>query len=509
MGSTGDRPVSGHDMPGMPRPGDLHGQERHRITIADRWPGHHRNQTTNNDHERGIGMTDFTPLDQTTLDGLSRAFEEREANRIAMNAVTVNGIDKTARNYDKARRLQRRFSVTVDNGEVTSQARSGRCWLFSSLNVARFLAKKALNVKEFEFSQNYAMYWDKLERANYFLQDIAALASAGEPVDSRLVQHLLADLMGDGGQWTMALNVYAKHGVVPKDLYPETASSQNTGELNTQLRHVLRQAAARLFEATSANGAGDAGDAQSIVADALAAAHRVLTIHLGEPPVSFDWEWTDKDGAFHRDGEITPVEFWKRYVISQENLEDYVCLVDDPRREHPKGEKIAIEHLGNVVGGTPTEYLNVDAAFMKDCVRRILADKGIPVWFGADCHPMMDRELGAWATDLFEYGRVYDVDFTLDKEERVRFADSAMNHAMAFVGVDVADDGATTHRWRVENSWGAKIADKGYFTMDDPWFDEYVYEVAVPRDMLPAEYQAALERPAISLPAWDPMGALA
>ena len=191
------------------------------------------------------------------------------------------------------------------------------------------------------------------------------------------------------------------------------------------------------------------------------------------------------------------------------DLESYVCLVDDPRKEHPKGRKIAIEHLGNVVGGDATEYLNVPNQFMKDCVRRVLVEQGIPVWFGAECGPMMDREAGAWATDLFEYDRVYGVRFDLSKEQRVRFGDSAMDHAMAFAGVDVADDGTTTRRWRVENSWGAKIADKGYFTMSDGWFTEYVYEVAVPKALLPEEYQKALEEPAISLPAWDPMGALA
>ncbi len=143
------------------------------------------------------------------------------------------------------------------------------------------------------------------------------------------------------------------------------------------------------------------------------------------------------------------------------DLESYVCLVDDPRQEHVKGKKIGIEHLGNVAGGDPTEYLNVPNQFMKDCVRQILQEQGIPVWFGADCHPMMDRENGAWATDLFEYGCVYGVDFDLDKEQRVRFGDSAMNHAMAFVGVDVDEDGHTTRRWRVENSWGRQDRRQG------------------------------------------------
>ena len=445
-------------------------------------------------------MTEITKLSVEDLQSLRDSFTADETNRIAMNAVTAAGIDKVAKNYDRARLLQRRFSTIVDNGEATHQDRSGRCWLFSSLNVARFVAKKNMNLEQFEFSQNYAMYYDKLERVNYFLKDMACLVEAGEPEDSRLVQHLLREVMGDGGQWTMAMNVYKKYGAVPKDLFPETESSKNTDPMNNKLCKLLRQAVAHMYE--------NPENIDQIVKNATEAGHRILTIHLGEPPVSFDWEWTDKDDEFHRDGEITPVEFWKKYVGSSD-LESYVCLVDDPRKEHPKGRKIAIEHLGNVVGGDATEYLNVPNQFMKDCVRRVLVEQGIPVWFGAECGPMMDREAGAWATDLFEYDRVYGVRFDLSKEQRVRFGDSAMDHAMAFAGVDVADDGTTTRRWRVENSWGTKIADKGYFTMSDDWFTEYVYEVAVPKALLPEEYQKALEEPAISLPAWDPMGALA
>ena len=445
-------------------------------------------------------MTEITKLSVEDLQSLRDSFTADETNRIAMNAVTAAGIDKVAKNYDRARLLQRRFSTIVDNGEVTHQDRSGRCWLFSSLNVARFVAKKNMDLEQFEFSQNYAMYYDKLERVNYFLKDMACLVEAGEPEDSRLVQHLLREVMGDGGQWTMAMNVYKKYGAVPKDLFPETESSKNTGPMNNKLCELMRQAVAHMYE--------NPENIDQIVKNATEAGHRILTIHLGEPPVSFDWEWTDKDDEFHRAGEITPVEFWKKYVGSAD-LESYVCLVDDPRKEHPKGRKIAIEHLGNVVGGDATEYLNVPNQFMKDCVRRVLVEQGIPVWFGAECGPMMDREAGAWATDLFEYDRVYGVRFDLSKEQRVRFGNSAMDHAMAFAGVDVADDGTTTRRWRVENSWGDKIADKGYFTMSDDWFTEYVYEVAVPKALLPEEYQKALEEPAISLPAWDPMGALA
>ena len=450
----------------------------------------------------------LTPLDQTRLKDLCTAFDEREANHAAMNAVTQVGIDEVAHNYNRSRLLQHRFSVSIDNGTVTSQAHSGRCWLFSSLNVARFVARKALNIDDestanpmgdFELSQNYAMYYDKLERVNYFLRDVAALVRAGEPVDSQLMRFLMGDVMGDGGQWIMAMNIYKKYGAVPKQFYPETASSQNTSQMNDQLRRLLHQATAHMV--------ADPDGIDKIIDRTLEAGHRMLTIHLGTPPTSFDWEWTDKDGVFHRDGRITPQEFWKRYVNA--GLEDYVCLVDDPRPEHPKGRKIGIEHLGNVAGGDPTEYLNVPVEVMKDCARRLMSEQGLPVWFGADCHPMMDRKAGQWATDLFEYGRVYGVDFDMDKEQRVRFGDSAQNHAMAFVGVDVAEDGRTTNRWRVENSWGGDIANNGYFTMSDQWFSQYVYEVAVPKSMLSEEYRRAFDQQAIMLPAWDPMGALA
>ena len=197
-------------------------------------------------------MTDITPLSGDELNKLVDDFEASEHNRMAMNAVTAAGIDKVARNYDRARLMQRRFSTVVDNGTVTHQDRSGRCWLFSSLNVARFVAKQNMGLKEFEFSQNYAMYYDKLERVNYFLKDVAALVEAGEPADSRLMQHLLSDVMGDGGQWTMAMNVYKKYGAVPKDLFPETESSKNTGEMNVQLRRMLHTAVAHMYADPSA-----------------------------------------------------------------------------------------------------------------------------------------------------------------------------------------------------------------------------------------------------------------
>jgi bleomycin hydrolase len=237
----------------------------------------------------------------------------------------------------------------------------------------------------------------------------------------------------------------------------------------------------------------------------LADVHTILTVHLGTPPASVDWQWTDDDKRFHRDGVLTPVEFLARYATI--DLTEYVCLVDDPRREHPKGAALTVAHLGNVVGGRPVRYVNAPVATMKKLAADSIA-AGEPVWFGCDVGKQMQRDDGLWAADLFDYSGVYGVDLATTKEERVLSGESAMTHAMLLVGVDLADDGAP-RRWRVENSWGDDKADKGFYTMDDPWFDQYVFEVVVRADALPDELRGALTAEPIVLPAWDPMGALA
>lgn len=287
-------------------------------------------------------MTDITPLSGDELNKLVDDFEASEHNRMAMNAVTAAGIDKVARNYDRARLMQRRFSTVVDNGTVTHQT-------VPAVAAVQLAERGPFRGQAEHGSQGVRVLPElrhvlRQARTRQLLpEDVAALVEAGEPADSRLMQHLLSDVMGDGGQWTMAMNVYKKYGAVPKDLFPETESSKNTGEMNVQLRRMLHTAVAHMYADPSAIDA--------IIADAVAAGHRILTIHLGEPPKSFDWEWTDKDGEFHRDGEITPVEFWKKYVGSAD-LESYVCLVDDPRQEHVKGKKIGIEHLATWPGET-------------------------------------------------------------------------------------------------------------------------------------------------------------
>lgn len=441
-----------------------------------------------------------TPLSATTLQALADAFTADPAAVRAQNAVTRAGLEQVAVNHARQVSLSTTVSHRLDDWEVANQKKSGRCWLFAALNLFRYGTRKELGLKQFELSQNHAMFWDKLERVNYFLADV--VGTADRPADDRLVTFLLAEVMGDGGQWNMAMNIFTKHGVVPKEAMPETESSGNTQVLNRSLHSLLRRAA-RDLRALVASGADEATLAaarDAVVSDA----YRVLAIHLGTPPSSFDWQWRDDAGTSHRDGVLTPQEFFAKYVTIP--VDEYVCLVDDPRPEHPKGRTLTIEHLGNVVGGDPVLYLNTDVSLMKTLAMDAIV-AGEPVWFGCDVAQQMLRKEGIWAADLLDIDGVYGAELSMPKEDRVRYGDSLMTHAMLLTGVDVVD--GVPRRWRVENSWGDEHGDKGFFTMDDSWFDEYVFEVAVRRGALPAADQAALSEEPLALPAWDPMGALA
>jgi len=439
-------------------------------------------------------------LTAAVLYGFADSFAADAAAVRMQNAVTRSGLDQVAVNHVRQVSLSTTMSHRLDDWSVANQKKSGRCWLFAALNLFRFGTRKLLGVNQFEFSQSHAMFWDKLERVNYFLADV--VSTAERPVDDRLVAFLLAEVMGDGGQWNMATNVFAKHGVVPKEAMPETESSGDTAVLNRSLRSLLRRSARalRTMVADGADATAVDETRQRVVADA----YRILAIHLGTPPVSFDWQWRDDEGGFHRDGQITPQEFFARYVTIP--VQEYVCLVDDPRPEHLKGATLTIERLGNVVGAKRVLYLNAEVALMKRLAMEAIV-AGEPVWFGCDVGQQMLRKEGLWAADLLDLNGVYGADLSMDKEDRVRFGESRMSHAMLFTGVDVVD--GVPRRWRVENSWGDEGGEKGFFTMDDSWFDEYVFEVVVRISALPAQYQAALGAEPLVLPAWDPMGALA
>ena len=427
--------------------------------------------------------------------------EESAKVALARNAATQVGIEAASLNREKIQHTSTAVSHRLDDWKATSQKKSGRCWLFSSLNFLRSRARESLGVKNFEFSQSYVFFWDKFERANWFLTDI--IATSDEPVDGRLVQFLLGDVLGDGGQWDMAVSVYMKYGLVPKEVMPESEASTNSRPMNARLRAVLHIGALRLREAIAAGASAEEVDTQrrKILADVW----KILVVCLGEPPVRFNWQWRDDEGNFHRDGEITPHEFYERHVGV--DLSEYICLVDDPRPENPKGSMETVEHLGNVVGGRPIRYLNAPVEEIKRIAAAQIA-AGEAVWFGADVSQPYDRGLGFFVTGIHDYDGLFDVDFSSTKLERVRSGESAMDHAMLFTGVDL-DEAGQPRAWRVENSWGDEPGDSGFFTMDDQWFTDNVFEVVVPKSALPEDLAAAVDTEPIVLPAWDPMGTLA
>ena len=450
--------------------------------------------------QRATVVTGAGALTDGTLAGFRQVFDANQTNLVVQNAVTRVSVDDVALNRRIVTGIDHTFSHQLDDWTVTNQKQTGRCWMFAGLNLFRVGAKQKMGLKEFEFSQNYTLFWDKLERANYFLE--AIIETSDRDIDDRTVAFLLSRPLEDGGQWNMFVNLVKKHGLVPKAMMPETENSSNTRRMNSILWAKLRDGAKTLREMRTA-GAG-AEEQRAAKDQTLAAVYRILSIHLGTPPERFSWQWVDSDRKFHRDPEMTPLEFAARYVTIP--LDSYVCLVHDPRASSPMGRTFTVEHLGNVVGGAIVKYLNVEIDLIKEIAQQAITG-GEPVWFGCDVGKQMRRDLGLWDRHLFDFEGVYGTEFTLDKAGRLAYHETLMTHAMLFTGVDVMD--GHPRRWRVENSWGTDNGDQGFYAMNDSWFDEYVFEIAARAHHLPPQLKRALELEPIVLPAWDPMGALA
>ena len=429
---------------------------------------------------------------------LRKAFDANPANKVAQNAVTNVQLPKLALNRDLVQDTDNTFSIKLDDWKVTSQKSSGRCWLFAALNLFRVGTMKKMNVKNFEFSQAHIHFWDKFERSNHLLE--AIIDTADRPVDDRTIHFLLSDPIGDGGQWNMAMNLIEKHGLVPKSVYPESHSSSATRWMNMELKNILRSSACEI-RAILENG-GSEDEARAHKEKRVSDIWNMLCIHLGTPPTSFDWQWRDKDNKFHRKGTMTPQEFAEEYV--DVDWRDYVCIVNDPRNEYY--QTYTVDYLQNVAGGPSVVYLNVPSEEMKSVTQKLLED-GVPVWMGCDVGKEMDRKGGYWDANLFNVSELYGVEYGMNKEDRLRHGQTMMTHAMLFTGVDVVD--GKPRRWRVENSWGDDTGQKGYYTMNDSWYDEYMFEIAAPKDYLTKKMLKGLETEPVVLPAWDPMGSLA
>ncbi|MBN1952622.1 MAG: C1 family peptidase [Bacteroidales bacterium] len=423
-----------------------------------------------------------------------------DMSEVMKQAIISNGIESVAFNSNARNKLQNNFSHEIKSGKITSQEKSGRCWMFAGLNLYRKKAAERLNMEDFEFSQNYPMFFDKLEKANYFLESV--LRTLDEELDSRIVMWLMMDPLQDGGQWDMFVNLLKKYGAVPKSIMPETYHSSNSTIMNQLLTSKLRQWAGELRKKYSeGSGLSELRGMKNVF---NAEFYRLLCYFLGNPPAGFDYEYRDKNEKQQVLTGLTPLEFFKDYtgVVP----EDYISLIHSPTPDKPMGKTYTIDFLGNVVEGTPVLYLNTEIDQLKACTIRQLKD-GEPVWFGCDIRIQTDRKKGIMDDRVFLYGHALDTTFPMDKAFRLQYGESLLTHAMVLTGVNLSQD--KPNRWKVENSWGEERGEKGFFLMSDSWFDEYTYQVVVHKKYLGPDLQEQLKIPPVVLPPWDPMGSLA
>lgn len=431
----------------------------------------------------------------------AEVFDSDPKNMLALNAVTQTDVTSVALNREVVNRSNHTYSHLIKTPNATNQKGSGRCWMFAGLNTIRMITMEKMNLDQFEFSQSHLMFWDKLEKANFFLESI--IETCDEPLDGRLVQWLLAQPLSDGGQWDMFINLIEKYGVVPQSVMPETDSSSSSRRMNSMVVLKLRESATILRKMHDKGAAPEA--LREAKGKMVQDVHQMLCIHLGTPPTQFDWSWRNKDNEFHRHGTITPTEFYKEYVGV--DLNDYVCLINAPTQDKPYNKNYTVQYLGNVINGQIVRYLNVDINTLKQATANMVKD-GEPVWFGCDVGKDFQRDFGILDPDVYNYELVYGTSLNLNKADRLDYGHSRMTHAMVLAGVDIDEDG-NPQKWRVENSWGTEHGDKGYEMMTDAWFDEYLYEVTVHKKYLSDELLAILETEPTVLPPWDPMGALA
>ncbi|HEM5195409.1 TPA: aminopeptidase C [Streptococcus suis] len=417
------------------------------------------------------------------------------------NAVSHNGLLKSLETRQSAIDNDYVFSIDLTKDAVSNQKASGRCWMFAALNTFRHKLISDFKLENFELSQAHTFFWDKYEKSNWFLDQI--IATADQEIGSRKVKFLLDTPQQDGGQWDMVVALFEKYGVVPKSVYPESISSSASRELNQYLNKLLRQDA-QILRDLLAKGASSK-EVQTQKENLLQEIFNFLAVNLGLPPRSFDFAYRDKDNVYHRDTNVTPQAFYEKYVGLK--LSDYVSIINAPTTDKPYNKSYTVELLGNVVGAPAVRYLNVEMNRFKElAIAQLKA--GESVWFGSDVGQSSNRQTGIMATNTYDFSSGLGIHFHQDKAGRLDYSESLMTHAMVLTGVDL-DDNEQPLKWKVENSWGDKVGDKGYFVASDSWMDEYTYQIVVRKEFLTQEELAAYQAQPQVLAPWDPMGALA
>ena len=429
-------------------------------------------------------------------------FNSSASYESTMNALTRSKLEDITMDWETFRKIDHTYSnvISSEMKKVTNQKSSGRCWGFAALNLMRIELASKYNLDNFEFSQSYFMFFDKLEKANYFLESI--LKTLDKKSDSRLVSWLVESPIQDGGQWDMFVNLMEKYGIVPQSVMPESFHSSNSRSMNQLITRQLRKFASVLRRANDKGRNLD--ELREMKIDMMESIYSMLCMFIGKPPENFSWQVRDKKNKFLRFEKLTPVNFYKKNVGMK--LADKVCLIHCPMIDKKMNELYTIKYLGNVVEGQIIKYLNIDLEEMKKYSIKSLKNNEA-VWFGCDVGKMFHRDVGVMDIELYNYELTFGINNDMDKATRLEYGDSQMTHAMLFTGVDI--ESSKPKKWRVENSWGPKGGCKGYYLMTDKWFDQYNYEVVIDKKYLPEKLQKMFDKKPVELNPWDPMGALA
>ena len=434
-------------------------------------------------------------LDQQTIDQLRESFQQNPENTALLNAISHNDIKKLAINRGNDGKINHYFSNRVDVKGITNQKKSGRCWLYTGLNTLRPMVQEKYALNEFEFSQTYNFFWDQLEKANLFLE--IAIATANLPLDDRKVEWLFKNPIGDGGQWTTFADIVNKYGLVPASAMPDTYQSEKTAMMSRLLRRKLREQGLEIRSIT-----------MSLVHEEfkleqknkmLAEIYRILVLSLGEPPQQFSWQYKDKDGKISEEITYSPKQFYDEIIGI--DLNDYVMLMDDPAKDYNKLYEVEFDR--NLVEGGNWRYINLPVDEIKAFAKKsILGNEAM--YFSCDVGKQLDSKNGTLDVNNYNYNDLFGVTFGNDKKARIQTFESGSTHGMALVGVNILPDG-TVDKWQLENSWGADKGNKGYLTMTDEWFDEYMFRLVVNKKYIDPKTLEILENEAILLPPWDPM----
>ena len=426
-------------------------------------------------------------------------YQKDDKNKILRHALVKNSVYQIANSQDDIKEMDFNFDINIKTLPAANQKASGRCWIFAATNVCREVIAKECNLSNFELSQSYLAFYDRLEKSNYLLESVIELI--GEDYDDRTLTYLLQNGVGDGGQWDMFVSLVNKYGLCPKNVYPETNTSSATRETAQLINFNIRKFASDAKALYQAKGL----EAVKKEKEAVLKKIYVLLINCyGLVPETFDFEYTDKDGNYHLEKGFTPLSFKDKYLGNQ--LDDYVSLINAPTKDKPFGKTYTIKYLGNVVGGKEVTHLNVTMERMKELILAQMKDDRI-VWFGSDVGFYGDREEGVWDDQRFDLESAYNLALKMDKGESLDYHASQMNHAMCITGVSFKE--GKPSKWKIENSWGKDRAKDGYYIMSSSWFDQFVYQAVVDKKYLNADELKALEKKPVVLKPWDPMGSLA